>query len=140
MLGSRSGTGCPSVSPPWGHKPCQQTCSGVGSSLHRSCWEPAPVWALHGITGSSGHIHLLQRGVLHGLQVDICSTVDLHGLQGNNLPRHGLLLGLQEKNLCSGAQSISLLFTDFSVLQSCFSHRVSLISLDCCSTAVFSPC
>ena len=30
-------------------------------------------------------IHLLQHGVLHGLQVDICSTVDLHGLQGDSL-------------------------------------------------------
>jgi len=30
---SSSGTGCSSVGPPWGHKPCQQTCSGVGFSL-----------------------------------------------------------------------------------------------------------
>ena len=29
-------------------------------------------------------------GVLHGLQVDICSTVDVHGLQGDSLPHHGL--------------------------------------------------
>jgi len=54
---------------------------------------------------SSG-IHLLLRGVLHGLQVDICSTVDLHGLQGHSLPHHGLLYGLQG-NLCSGAWSTS---------------------------------
>jgi len=51
-------------------------------------------------------IHLLQCGVLHGLQVDICSTVDLHGLQGDSLPHHGLLHRLQG-NLCSGTWSTS---------------------------------
>ena len=50
--------------------------------------------------------HLLQRGVLHGLQVEICSPVDLHGLQGDSLPHHGLHHGLQG-NLCSCAWSIS---------------------------------
>jgi len=33
---SPSGTGCSNVDPLWGHKPCQQTCSGMGSSLHSS--------------------------------------------------------------------------------------------------------
>ncbi|KAK4827864.1 hypothetical protein QYF61_022014 [Mycteria americana] len=52
-------------------------------------------------------IHLLWRGVLHRLQVDICSTVNLlHGLQGDSLPHHGLHHGLQG-NLCSGAWSSS---------------------------------
>jgi len=51
-------------------------------------------------------IHLLWRGVLHGLQVDICSTMDLHGLQGDNLPHHDLLHKVQA-NLCSSAWSIS---------------------------------
>ena len=31
---SPSGTGCSSVGPPQGHKPCQQTCSSMVSSLH----------------------------------------------------------------------------------------------------------
>ena len=31
---SPSGADCSSVGPPRGHKPCQQTCFGVGSSLH----------------------------------------------------------------------------------------------------------
>jgi len=44
--------------------------------------------------------------VLPELQVEICSTMDLHGLQGNSLPHHGLLHGLQG-NLCSGAWSTS---------------------------------
>ncbi|KAK4830649.1 hypothetical protein QYF61_012492 [Mycteria americana] len=58
-------------------------------------------------------IHLLQRGVLHGLQVHICSTVNLHGLQGDSLPHRGLLHKLQG-NLCSGTCSISSssFFTD----------------------------
>jgi len=68
--------------------------------------KPAPVWASlprfkgparsllqcgfpMGSQPSSG-IHLLWCGVFHGLQVDICSTVDLHGLQGESLPHHGL--------------------------------------------------
>ncbi|KAK4827417.1 hypothetical protein QYF61_017847 [Mycteria americana] len=113
---SPSGTDCSSVGPPQGHKPCQQTCSSVGSSLsmgHRSCQEPAPAWASHGVTASFGCIHLLRYGVLnglqvdicstmdlHGLEVDICSTMDLHGLQGDSLPHHGLHHGLQG-NLCS---------------------------------------
>ncbi|KAM9590921.1 uncharacterized protein ACIBXB_005956 [Morphnus guianensis] len=60
--------------------------------------------------------HLLRCGVLHGLQVDICATVDLHGLQGDSLPHHGLHHGLQG-NLCSGAWSISSpsFFTDLGV-------------------------
>jgi len=33
---SPSGTGCSSVGLPRGHKPCQHTCSGMGSSLHGS--------------------------------------------------------------------------------------------------------
>ena len=49
---------------------------------HRPCQELAPVQAIHGVTASFGYILLLRREVLHGLQVDICSTVDLHGLQG----------------------------------------------------------
>jgi len=59
-------------------------------------------------TGSQHHlgIHLLLCGVLRGRQVDVCSTVDLHGLQGDSLPHHGLLHGPPGK-LCSGACSTS---------------------------------
>jgi len=32
---SPSGAGCSGVGPPQGHKSCQQTCSGVGSTLHK---------------------------------------------------------------------------------------------------------
>ena len=59
---------------------------------------PARSLLHHGLpTGSQrpSGIHLLRRGVLHRLQVDICSTMDLHGLQGDSLPHHGLPHGLQ---------------------------------------------
>jgi len=71
-------------------------------------------------------IHLVWCGVLHGLQVDICSIVDLHGLEGDSLPHHGLHHRLQG-NLCSGAWSIASLsfFTDlgiYRVLSLTYSH------------------
>ena len=102
---SPSGTGCFSMGPPWGHKPCQQTCSSVGTSLHTSWQQTTSVRAPHGTQPPSG-IHLLNRGVLLGLQVQIFSSVDLHGLQGHSLSHHGLFHGLQ-RNLCSGAWSTS---------------------------------
>ena len=50
-----------------------------------------------------------------GCSVDICSTVDLHVLQGHSLHHHCLLHGLQG-NLCSGTWSTSSLsFTDLGV-------------------------
>ncbi|KAK4810966.1 hypothetical protein QYF61_014438 [Mycteria americana] len=78
----------------------------LSARVHRFCQEPAPAQALHRVTASFGCIHLLRHGVLHGLQVDICSTVDLHGLQGDSLPHQVLHHGLQG-NLCSGAWSTS---------------------------------
>jgi len=58
-------------------------------------------------------IHLLWGGVLSRLQVNLCSTMDLDGLQGHSVPHHDLLHGLQG-NLCSGAWSTSspFFFTD----------------------------
>ncbi|KAK4810986.1 hypothetical protein QYF61_014458 [Mycteria americana] len=98
--------------------------SATPSSSHSS---PAPVWGPTHRRQSSmnfsnvGPSHglqffrngLLQCGALHGLQVDICSTVNLHGLQGDNLLHHGLHHGLQG-NLCSGTWSTSSpsFFTD----------------------------
>ncbi|KAM9616085.1 uncharacterized protein ACIBXB_020459 [Morphnus guianensis] len=83
--------------------------------------QTAPAWVPRGVTNSArsllqrglptgsqppSGIPLLRCGVLPGLQVEICSAVDLHGLQGDSLPHHGLPRGLQG-NLCSGAWSIS---------------------------------
>ena len=67
----------------------------VSPWLHRSWQEPAPARASHRVTASFGCIHLLQCGVLQGLHVDICSTIDIHELQGDSLPHHGLLHELQ---------------------------------------------
>ena len=74
-------TNCPSVGPthgvqsfrnrllqcrsPWGHKTCQQTCSSVGSSLHRSTG-PGRSLLQHGLPTESqlpSGIYLLRRGV-----------------------------------------------------------------------------
>ncbi|KAK4821773.1 hypothetical protein QYF61_000834 [Mycteria americana] len=49
---------------------------------------------------------MAQRGVLYRLQVDICSTINLHGLQRDSLLHHGLHHGLQG-NLCYGTWSTS---------------------------------
>jgi len=83
---------------------------------HRPCKYLLP----HGVSMRSqlpsGHIHLLQFGVLYGLQVVICSTMDLRGLQGHSLLHHGLHHKLQG-NLCSSAWSTSspFFFTDLGV-------------------------
>jgi len=53
------------VGPPWGHKPCQQTCSDVGFSLHGSAG-PGRSLLQHVPMGSQlpSGIHLLQLGSL----------------------------------------------------------------------------
>lgn len=66
MRCSSSCTACSSEGPPQGDNSCQQTCSSTGSLLP---WD----------TGPASVIHLLWRGVLHGLQVDLCSPMDLTG-------------------------------------------------------------
>jgi len=117
---SPSGTGCSSVGPPQGHKPCQKTCSSVGFSLHGSTGPGRSLLqcgAPHGGHSSFRHPPAPVWGPFHGLQVAICSTVDLHGLQGNNLPHHGLHHELQGKVLCSGISSTPSpsFFTDLGV-------------------------
>jgi len=116
---SPSETDCFSVGSLRAHKPCQQTCSSVGSSL------PMGPQVLPEACCSMGlpQRHSLLRahppapawGFFHGLQVDICCTVNLHGLQWDSLPHHGLHHRLQG-NLCSGTWSTSsLFFTDLGV-------------------------
>ena len=118
---SPSGTECSSVSPPQGHKTCQKTYSSTSFSLPGSTGPARSLLWCRLPTGSQPllGIHLILtscwRGVLHGLQVDICSAMNVHGMQGDSLPRHGLLHGLQE-NLCSGAWSpSSSYFTELDV-------------------------
>jgi len=69
--------------------------------------KPAPARAPHGVTASFRHPPTPAWGPFHGLQVEICSTMDLHGLQADNLPHHGLHHKLQGKTLCSSISSTS---------------------------------
>jgi len=81
----QSSVNCSSVGPPQGHKPCQQTCSSVGSSLHGSTGSGRSLLqhgAPHRVTASFRQPSALAWGPFHGPQVEICSTVDLHELQG----------------------------------------------------------
>ena len=61
---------------PRGHKPCQQTCSGVGSSFHGSAGPARSLLqhgALHGVIASFRHPPAPAWGSFHWLQVDLCS-------------------------------------------------------------------
>jgi len=117
--------------------------------------KPAPLWAplstgpqvLAGACSSAGSPwghSFLQASIcfslrsLPGLQVDLCSIVDLHGLQGNNLPHHGLHHELQGQTLCSGISSSSppSIFTDLGVCRD-VSFTLSHSSLHCRFTAGF---
>jgi len=78
-------TSCSSVGPPQGHKSCQQTCSGVGSSLHGSAG-PGRSLLQHGIpTGSElpSGIHLLQCGVpstgYRRISTPLCTSMGCRG-------------------------------------------------------------
>ena len=133
------------MDPPRGHKPFQQTCSSMGSSLHRSTG-PARSLIQHELpTGSQppSGIHLLWHGVLHRVQVDIWSTMDLHGLQGDSLSHHGLL-HKQLGNLCSSAwstssppSSLTLMPAEFSLLSPAANvMQASFFLLKCVLTEV----
>jgi len=61
----------------------------------RSWQKPAPVWTPHGVTAFFRYPPALVWGPFHGPQVEICSAVDIHGLQGDSLPHHGLQHELQ---------------------------------------------
>jgi len=132
--GSPSGIGCSSVGPPQGHRSCQQTCSSVGYSLHGSTGPGRSLLqrGLPMVSQPPSAIHLLRCGVLHGLQVDICSTVVLNGLQGDSQPHHGLLHGLRG-NLCSSARSTSspssALTLVSAVVSLTYSHSHSAIAV-----------
>jgi len=62
---SPSGTGCSSMGTPRGHEPFQQTCSGMGSSLHRSAGPGRSLLqcGLPTVSQLPSGIHLLQCGV-----------------------------------------------------------------------------
>jgi len=62
---SHLGTGCSSVGRSRGHKPCQQTCCGMGFSVHGSAGSGRSLLQHGLLTGSQppSGIHLLQHGV-----------------------------------------------------------------------------
>jgi len=85
--------------------------------VRRSWQEPVPARAPHRVIASFRHLPAPAWGPFHGIQVDIFSTVHLHGLQGDYLPHHRLHHELQGKTLCSGIWSTSspFFFTDLGV-------------------------
>jgi len=100
------------VSFPWGAVLQEQAAPAcVPHRVTSPTSKPALTWTslsmgpqvLAGACSSAGS----PWGPFQGLQVEICSTVDLHGLQGDNLPHHGLQHELQRKTLCSGISSTS---------------------------------
>ena len=103
--------------------------------VHMSRQKPVPAQAPHRVTASFRHPPAPAQGPFHGLQVEICSTMDLHGLQGHSLP-HGL-----QGNLCSGAWSTSShsFFTDLGVCRVVSLTYILTPLSRCCSAAVFSP-
>jgi len=114
--------------------------SSVGSSL---CGSTGPARSLlqHGLPMGSQLplvIHLLWCWALYGLQVEICSTINLHGLQGDSLLCHGLLHGLQG-NLCSGAWSTSSpsFLTDLGVYRVVYLTSSHLTLCCCCLSSRF---
>jgi len=137
---------CSSVGPFIGCSPSGTDRSSVGPhGVTSPASKPALAWApsLHGATGPArsllqhglptgsqppSGIPLLWREVLPRLQVESCSTMDLHGLQWDSLPPHGLLHGLQG-NLCSGPWSTSSpsFCTDLGVASLAYSHSSVLL-------------
>lgn len=78
-------TACSSEGPPKSHRYYQETCSGVDSCLYGSVGpyqEPAPAWVFHRVTASSRASTSSHVGLLHRLQVNLCTPIVLHGLQG----------------------------------------------------------
>jgi len=94
----RSSTNCPSVGPshkvqsfrnrllhrgsPTGSQALPANllqCGLLSLWVHRSWQEPAPAQASHRVTASFRHPPAVVWGPFHGLQVEICSTMDRHG-------------------------------------------------------------
>jgi len=117
---SPSGAGCSSVGPPRGHKPCQQTCSGVGSSLHGS-GSPGRSLLQRGLPVGSqlpSGIHLLRRGVPSmGCRLISAPPWTSVGCRGTACLTAVFYHELQGQALCSSISSTSSpsFFTDVGV-------------------------
>ena len=64
--------------------PHKVTCSSMGSSHHRSLPGPCSSSGFPGVHRLLSGIPLLQCGLLQELQVDLCTHMNLHGLQGHS--------------------------------------------------------
>lgn len=71
-------------------------------------------------TGCILQNRLLQCGFLHGLQVDICSTINIRGLQGNSLHHQGLHRRLQGNLLQCLNHLLRSFSTDLGVCRAAF--------------------
>jgi len=98
----------------------------LSPQAYRSSQKPAPLTALHGVTTSFGHPPALVWGP-PWLQLQICSTVDLHGLRWDSLPHHGLLQKLQG-NFCSSGWSTFFPSSFTDLVQSRLSHVFLVLS------------
>lgn len=76
----------------------------------------APAWTLQGLQIHSGHLHLLQCGVLQGCCAGIFSTMAIHGCRGQELLAD--FLQWLQRNFCSSAWNTSCL-SFFSYLGVC---------------------
>jgi len=120
------------VGSPRGQKPCQQTCSGVGSSLHGST-RPATSLLQHGLpTGSHPPLgtHLIRHGVPStGCRWKSAPLWTSMGC-GGSLPRCGLHHGLQGKisALAPGAPPLPPSALSLVSAELLFSHRLTPLS------------
>jgi len=117
---SPSGTDYSSVSSLWAHKPCQQTCSGVDSSLHGATG-PGRNLLQHALPMGSqppSDIHLLRPGVpstgYRWISAPPWTSTDCRGATCLTMVFHHKPQG---KALCSGILSTSFpsFFTDLGV-------------------------
>jgi len=116
---SPSGTGCSSLGPPRGHKSCQQTCSGVGSSLHGSAGPASSLLQRRLPTGSQlpSGIHPLRHGVPStGCRWISAPPWTSMGCRGTTCLTMVFITGCKGK-LCSGVLSTfsPSFFTDLGV-------------------------
>jgi len=108
----------------------------LSPQIRRSCQEPAPARATHRITASLGHPPAPTWRPPWALSGDLLNRGP-PWLQGDSLPHHGLLHGLQG-NLCPSAWSTSSP-SFFTVLGVCRAVSLTYSHSSLYPAAVFSP-
>jgi len=113
------------VGPPWGHKPCQQNCSSVGCPHGHSLLQASTCSGMGSLPRAPGG-DLLHRGPpwTAGGQPASSWSSSRAAREGSLLQHFGHLLPLLlHRSWC---------------LQSCFSHRLTPLSLPCLFTTEVS--